>query len=239
MIPLLAIPADAKAVFRKRPNRFAAIVDIEFPASEKDVYVHVHDPGRLEELLFQGNRLLLKQAKNKNRKTLWDVIAADSPGGWTLMHSGYHRRIAEKILQDARISPFGKAARIKAEVRYHNSRIDFLITGENGNKTWIETKGCTLSENGVAKFPDAPTIRGTRHVRELTDIVKQGKDAAVMVFLVTQTDAERFEPKADTDPEFAKAYYEALKAGVKAFALKLSYQGGIVTYVGKIPVAEE
>ncbi len=229
MIELTDIPYDTEAVFAGRPNRFLALVDIVSPGKEKAVKAHVHDPGRLKELLYEGNRLLLKKAVNPNRKTAYDVIAAEYRGYTILINSAYHRKISEKIFNDKKISPFGKIADLRAEVRYGKSRFDFLLTGDSGEEIWVETKGCTLTIDGKAQFPDAPTTRGRRHLEELMQIRKEGKRAAV-VFLVFRPDSICFGPKRDTDPEFSHTLEEAHRQGVEIYPLLLEYKDGIVSY---------
>jgi len=99
----------------------------------------------------------------------------------------------------------------------------------------VETKGCTLAVDGVALFPDAPTTRGTRHVRELTEAKKKG-DSAALLILIFRPDAEIFVPKADTDPDFARAFFAARERGVKIFPLVFEYKNGTIYYLHEIPV---
>lgn len=229
MVKLTDIPYDSEAVFIKRPNRFLAYVDIVFPCHEKAVSAHVHDPGRLKELLYEGNRLLLRKADNPNRKTAYDVVAAKYLGHTILINSAYHRKISEKIFSHEEISPFGKIIKARAEVRYGQSRFDFLLTGDTGEDIWVETKGCTLTIEGRAQFPDAPTARGRRHLEELMKIKEEGKRAAV-IFLVFRPDSLSFSPKRDTDPEFSNALEEAYEKGVEIYPLLLEYKDGSVYY---------
>jgi sugar fermentation stimulation protein A len=239
-IPVMEIPWDAKGTLRLRPNRFLGIVDITTPKKYKSQKekVHVHDPGRLEELLFPGNQVLLRRAKNINRKTKWDVIAARYEGDWVLVHSGYHREIAHWVLENGKVSPFGKVKSIQAEVKLGESRLDFLLTRKNGKKIWVEVKGCTLAKDGVALFPDAPTKRGARHVRHLIKAKKEGADSAILI-LVFRGDAKCFAPYTERDPEFSITFFSALEVGVKAFPFKFIYENGEVKYMGRIPVCED
>jgi sugar fermentation stimulation protein A len=229
MVRLTEIQYDTEAIFVSRPNRFLAHVDIISPEDEKAVKVHVHDPGRLKELLYEGNRLLLKKADNFKRKTAYDVVAAEYQGYTILINSAYHRKISEKIFSHEEISPFGKINGIRAEVPYGKSRFDFLLTGDSGEDIWVETKGCTLTIDGKAQFPDAPTTRGRRHLEELMKIREEGKRAAV-VFLVFRPDSICFGPKRDTDPEFSNTLEEAYRQGVEIYPLLLEYKDGIIYY---------
>jgi sugar fermentation stimulation protein A len=237
---VMDITWDAKGTFIERPNRFLGIVDITSPKSHKmkNVEVHVHDPGRLKELLYPNNKVLLRKATNPNRKTNWDLIAAKYEKEWILAHSGFHSEIAQWVISNPKVSPFGKVKNIEAEVGFKNSRLDFLLTKKNGKRIWVEVKGCTLAQEGVALFPDAPTKRGARHIRDLIEARKLGADSAIMI-LVFRPDARCFAPFAERDPEFAKTFYSALKAGVDVYPVKFRYENGVVKYNGRIPVCKK
>ncbi len=220
---VLKISGDAIGIFIERKNRFLASVEIDETPHE----VHVHDPGRLNELLYPGNRVLLKKYPLGKRKTEWELIAADKNGGWIFTNSKFHRKISETILRDALISPLGSLDSLKAEVRTGRSRIDFLAK-KDGRRIWIEVKGCTLEKNGVALFPDAPTARGRRHVEELIHLKEEGDDAAI-IFLVF-VDAVCFKPNRETDIEFSRAFEKAMKNGVEIYPLMLSYDSRSIRF---------
>ncbi len=234
MKKILKLNPDAQAIFIRRDNRFLATVDIVHPFPEKGVHVHIHDPGRLEEILLRGNTLLLKKAEKPKRKTAWDAIAGKTNDSWTLIHSGYHRKIAEKILQNPDISPFKGEYEIQPEPKYKNSRLDFLLKNENEN-IWIETKGCTLALDETALFPDAPTERGRNHIEHLIEIKKSGARAAV-IFLVFRKNAKFFSPNWKTDPKFSETLKKAKDEGVEIYALKLSYNGNYISFIEPIPI---
>lgn len=238
-IPVMEIAWDAKGSFRLRPNRFLGIVDITGPKKDKGkaVKVHVHDPGRLKELLYPGNQVLLKKATNPNRKTAWDIIAASYENEWILVHSSYHSDIAQWVIKNKTVSPFGKIKNIELEVKFGESRLDFLLTRKNGKKIWVEVKGCTLAVDGVALFPDAPTKRGARHLQHLIEAKEKGAESAIVI-LVFRPDAKCFAPHAETDPEFSRTFYSALDAKVEVHPIKFLYRDGIVNYIEKIPVCD-
>ncbi len=236
-IPLLKIEHNASALFRQRPNRFLGIVDIVDPKPEQNVNVHIHDPGRLNDILLPGARLLLRAAKNPARKTKWDLIAGFCNNHWVIVHSGYHRAITEKILSNNLITPFGQIKNISAEVTYGHSRLDFRLTQPDDKKIWIEVKGCTLAENGVATFPDAPTIRGRKHLETLIELRAKGERAAV-IFLIFRQDADIFAPNADIDPLFARSFQSAVKTGVEIYPLQLGFNKNIVRYLRNLPLEE-
>lgn len=220
MKKILSFDGLKEGVFKSRPNRYLAEVEVD----GKLELVHVHDPGRLRELLYPDNRCLIKFAGNEKRKTQWDMIAAQKDGDYVLIHSGYHRYIAEAILNDERLNPFGPIRHLKAEVKHGDSRIDFTFEDALGHKTWVEVKGCSLSEEGVAKFPDAPTVRGRKHLNSLMALKASGDRAGVLLLVLSESDV--FVPKADTDPAFAKTFYEALAAGVEIYPVKVLYDVG-------------
>jgi sugar fermentation stimulation protein A len=235
----MEIPWDAKGTFKERPNRFLGIVDITKPKNEKiqNTEVHVHDPGRLKELLYPKNQVLLRKAANPNRKTKWDVIAANWEGEWILVHSGFHRQIAEWVIGNPKVSPFGRLREIKPEAAFENSRLDFLLTKKNGKRIWVEVKGCTLAEKKVALFPDAPTKRGARHIKHLIEAKKMGDESAIMI-LVFRPDAECFTPHKETDPEFAEVFWRAEDKGVGVYPLLFRYREGTLSYVRNIPICD-
>lgn len=232
---VLDIPTDAEGVFVSRENRFLGIVDIGKPTRRDHVQVHIRDPGRLEEILFPGNKVLLQQVINPNRKTDWDLIAGTVKENWILVNSGYHRQIAEWILQQPRIPPFSKnVCSYKAEQSLGESRIDFLVKTGAGN-IWMEVKGCTLAKQGRALFPDAPTARGRRHIKELIRARKKGDQAAVLI-LVFRPDADCFTPNEDTDPKFAQVFRKALDKNVQIFPYQFMYKRESLYLVDELPI---
>ena len=190
----------------------------------------------MEELLFEGNDVLLQHKDSKNRKTSWEIIAAKRDDFWILTNSIYHNRIGLNIIKEKNISPFSNVSQIKTERTHGKSRFDFLVTHNDGSQTWVELKGCSLAVDGTALFPDAPTTRGQRHVKELRGIVEGGGRAAI-VFLIFSPDAKIFSPKKDTDPKFTTELKLAHKAGVKIFPVKVEYLNKEIIYRGKIPLA--
>jgi len=231
---MMKITWDQKGTFVSRPNRFLAVVDIQGSHEE----VHVHDPGRLKELLYPGNSLLVRRAFAKERRTKWDLIAARHGNQWVLVNSSFHRALSEKHLSDPVASPFSGIIRIQPEVKFGSSRLDFKLELDTGNSMYLEVKGCTLAIDGKALFPDAPTSRGRRHVEELVKAKEMGYDAA-MLFLVFRRDAECFAPKEDTDPDFARAFYSALEKGVEAKVLVFGLNGHELRYEKEIPVCKD
>lgn len=237
---VMEIPWDAEAMLISRPNRFLGVVDIvSYSGSLSEIreeMVHIHDPGRLEDLLYPGNELLLKKASSPNRKTGWDVIAAKAEDGWILINSAFHRKIAEWAIGDE-VSPFLEGLdSVSAEQKFGDSRLDFLL-GKGETRIWVEVKGCTLINGNKAIFPDAPTVRGKRHIEELIKAVRAG-DEALLLVLVFRPDAKCFAPNEVIDPGLAEAFREAVKEGVNVCPVLFSYEGQEIIYRGLIPLCD-
>ena len=232
MIFLTELKADAEGVFLERINKFLGIAELSYPHEGRH-HVHIHDPGRLDDILEAGRRILLKRGRGERRKTKWDIIAGWN-GYWILIHSGYHRIISEEILGNEKASPFGKADGIIAEKKYGESRLDFVVT-KNGREIWVEVKGCTLEKGGKALFPDAPTERGRKHLETLVELRNKGYGASV-IFLIFRREAKCFLPNRSVDTRFADAFYNAMDAGVDIHALRIIYEEGKIYFDGEIPV---
>lgn len=215
--------------FIDRPNRFIAEVEI----GGKIEKCHVHDSGRIRELLFQGNEIGVKRAGNlEKRKTAFDVICAltSEKDEMVLINSSFHRYISENILKNFEISPFREVESIKAEVKIGESRLDYLLT-KGEEKIWVEVKGVSLSENRVAKFPDAPSVRACKHLKELISLKENGDRGAVLLLVLR--DSDKFRPKYETDKEFSKLFYEAREKGVEIYPIQLRLEDGAIYFVDK------
>lgn len=224
--------------FLERPNRFTVIFKMNHTPNDLNAEVlndggavtekaHLRDPGRLEELLFPGAKLLLRPALNlEGRKTRFDVIAVFKDGNWVLINSGFHSDMAQKLIESGLIKELSGYSVEKREYNYGKSRIDFLLCAnafnphnfedeldDDSKKMLLEVKGCTLVENGHARFPDAPTTRGRKHVEELTQAMKEGY-TSVVLFLILKEDAVDFAPNRVTDPDFSNSLTVARNSGV-------------------------
>ncbi|MBN2093741.1 DNA/RNA nuclease SfsA [candidate division KSB1 bacterium] len=232
---IIPIPYDAEAIFKTRPNRYLGIVDIISPEIQHNVPVHIHDPGRLKELLYPENQILLRSVPGSHRKTQWDVLAAHYDTQWVLIHSGYHRSIAEQILKNPVLSPYPTIRKCVAEVPLNDSRLDFLLELQNAKQVWVEVKGCTLAQNRVALFPDAPTKRGAKHLKTLIETKANGFEAAVLI-LIFRTDVDCFMPNQVTDPDFSFLFNQAIKMGVEVHPYILSYSNNNIYFNRKTSV---
>ncbi len=199
-----------QGIFQKRPNRFIAHVEI----NGKEEVCHVKNTGRCRELLVPGALVFLEESDNPKRKTKYDLIAVEKGNRLINMDSQIPNKVVEEWLKKGNL--FGKEAKVRREVVYGNSRFDLYIeSGER--KIFMEVKGVTLEENGVVRFPDAPTKRGVKHIKELCKCMKDGYEAYIM-FVIQMEDVLYFEPNYATHPEFGNALSEAEKAGVHILA---------------------
>lgn len=233
---VLSIQTDVEGILVERSNRFLAIVEIEDGDTKRQEKVHVHDPGRLLDILYPGNRVLLRKASNPKRKTGWDMIAGKSGDNWILINSAFHRQISGWIIENDIIDLFSNVDAVLPEQKYGESRLDYLLV--KGNKDiWIEVKGCTLAEGRISSFPDAPTTRGKRHLDELIKARSEGHEAAILI-LIFRPEAECFTANGIIDPDFAQTFEKALEAGVKAFPLQFSFEDNTVIYHSQLPLCK-
>ncbi len=223
--------------FINRPNRFTVLFKKE---DESEHTAHLRDPGRLKELLIPNVPLLLRKAKqNTKRKTKYDVIGVYKDNLWILLNSGFHSDLAEELIESQIVNEISDYEVEKREFTFGKSRIDFLLKNRNidEDKMLLEVKGCTLVENNIAKFPDAPTIRGKKHLEELLQAQKENYKSSVL-FLILKEDAEIFIPNNETDPSFTEMLYLVEKNGVNiipfVFTTKLDDDELIINPLKKI-----
>ena len=223
--------------FVARPHRFAVRARL---ADGREVEAHMGDPGRLRELLLPDAELRLRPAPpGSRRKTDYSaalVRSPEPPFPWVSLEPARANDLAEGLLRAGSIEGLDRPVALRREVRQGESRFDFRATGAAGETTWIEVKQASLVERGVALFPDAPTLRGRRHVEELTALAGDGQ-RAVVLFVVPRDDAKRVRPHEGIDPDFAAALAAADAAGVllRAAAFRLNAEGG-AEWLGSLPV---
>ncbi|MCI2000997.1 MAG: DNA/RNA nuclease SfsA [Clostridia bacterium] len=203
-----------KAVFIDRPNRFIAHVLLD----GKEETVHVKNTGRCRELLINGTTVLLEKSENPKRKTKYSLVAVYKGDMLINMDSQIPNDVAEEGIMKGIVTKIGMPDLVKREVPFSKSRFDIYFEKDD-IKGFIEVKGVTLEKNGTAMFPDAPTLRGLKHVNELIKAKEEGYYAALL-FVIQFEDASVFRPNEDTDPEFAEALRNAKKAGVNIIAYK-------------------
>lgn len=218
--------------FRKRPNRFAALVRLALDGRE--VMVHVANSGRMHELLREGNRVLLAPAQGDRRKTSFDLALVDLDGVLVSADARLPGALVAEALGRGLLAPFRGYAVARREVVVGESRLDLLLEGRPG-LCYVEVKSATLVEMGVGLFPDAPTIRGRKHVDSLVKAVQEGHRAAI-VFVVQRRDVERFRPNDAADPDFGRVLREATKRGVEAYAYRCHVTRKAIEIESSIPV---
>lgn len=204
--------------FVDRPNRF--LVNIKLEKTDEVQAAFLHDPGRMKELLLPNVRLLLrKPLKKSSRKTNWDVLAVYHNNFWITIKSSLPNLVAKTALSNGWISELKEYPNLKPEIKCGHSRLDFLLTNEQ-SECYVEVKGVTLVEDGIALFPDAPTLRGTRHLQELIKLKSQGK-RAIVLFICMRNDPAIFSPNWITDPIFSKQLETAANKGVEVLVYKV------------------
>lgn len=198
-------------VFISRPNRFIANVKI----NGKVEICHVKNTGRCRELLTDRARVIVQESDSPDRKTRFDLINVYKGDRLINMDSQAPNKIFAEWAPKSGI--FGSITLLRPETRFGNSRFDFYIEAD-GRQAFVEVKGVTLEEDGIVRFPDAPTERGVKHVRELMECINEGYDAYV-VFIVQMKDVRYFEPNWNTHREFGEALREAAANGVRVLAV--------------------
>lgn len=201
----------------RRYKRFLADVDLD---SGGRVVAHCPNPGSMAGLAEPGAEVWLSPATNPKRKLCWtwELVRDADTGSLVGINTGRANAVVEEALRAGRVASSLAGPSIRREVRYGDgSRVDFLLTGDNGRRCFLEVKSVTLRRSPAAphigEFPDAVTERGTRHLRELA-AVRAGGDRAMLLYLVQRGDCETVRVAADIDPAYAEAARDAQAAGV-------------------------
>ena len=199
-----------KAYFISRPNRFVAKVSID----GKETDVHVKNTGRCRELLTEGAEVWLEKSSNPDRKYRYSLVTVKKGDIMVNMDSQAPNKAVGEWLSDGGL--FSDVKLIRPECKYGNSRFDFYVEYED-KKAFIEVKGVTLENEGVVSFPDAPTERGSKHLRELCACIKDGYEAYV-IFVIQMKGVLYFTCNAEQDPVFAQTLKKAHNEGVRILA---------------------
>lgn len=217
-----------KGSFLARPNRFSALLQ----GTDGQVLCHLHDPGRLSELLSPGAEVIFREVSSTDRKTKYDIVAVRRGDGWVVVDSRIPNRVFKSLVErsvlDCRI--------LKEEYVFGGSRIDFLLE-RKGERCLAEVKGCSLCVGGRALFPDAPTIRGRRHILELDKWSRLGLKSMIF-FVVLCPGALALSPNDRTDPAFAEALRSAVRKGLIAEAAIATFEEetSSIWFTGFVPV---
>ena len=199
-----------QGVFCSRPNRFIAHVQID----GKEEICHVKNTGRCRELLPPGAKVWCQQFDNPARKTRFDLITVEKGARLINMDSqAPNGAVREWLLAGG----LGEISELKGEYTHGDSRFDFSFE-KDGKRCFLEVKGVTLETDGVCAFPDAPTERGAKHLRGLTQLAQEGYEAYV-IFVIQMEQVQYLHPNDATDPNFGKALRQAKDAGVQVMAM--------------------
>lgn len=233
-----------KGFFLSRPNRFIAMVDI----GGKEEKCHVKNTGRCRELLLPGAEVYLEKNDSGNRKTRYDLVGVKKGNTLINMDSQAPNKAVQEWLTSggfcqlfpecgASQKDAGNAFCLKPECRYKNSRFDFYMEeAESGFQAFIEVKGVTLEQDGVAEFPDAPTERGIRHIEELADAKKNGYEA-FLIFVIQMKGVRLLKPNDRTHKAFGDALRKAKEEGVHILAYDCQITTDSMVIDERVPVA--
>ena len=215
-----------EGIFLHRPNRFVALAEVK----GKQVRVHVADTGRLEEILTPGRPLLLRPNPS-GMTTDATLIAARMTEGWVLINTRLHPLIARRAIERGVLGFVPRT--LKQEVTFGSSRLDYLA-----DDTYVELKGCSLVLENTCLFPNAPTVRGTRHLHELIAARAAGHGAAILI--VALRPCRCFAPHPERDPEFRRTFYAVLEKGVEFRGFHVRIDEALrVVYDGELGLCEK
>lgn len=222
-------------IFVRRVSRFSAIVTLD----GREEYVYVPNSGRMKELLVPGASVYLARSAPPDlaltpRRTAYDLSMVKLGSTLVSIDSRVPGMVFAEAIRAGSIKAFAGYRTVRPEVRYGESRLDFLLTGD-GPPFLVEVKSVTLVVHGQARFPDAPTPRGARHLHELARAVSEGYRAAV-VFVIQREDVSSFAPNDATDPEFGEALRQAASAGVEVYPLRCRVKPDRVEIIGEVAV---
>ncbi|MCE1247919.1 MAG: DNA/RNA nuclease SfsA [Firmicutes bacterium] len=222
-----------KAKLIKRDNRFCARVLLE----DKEVKVHVPNSGRMNELMIEGSTVYIAPAPpgKPDRKTDFTMILATQEDTLVCIHSVKANDLFEEALKNGTVSDFSGYTVSAREKTVGKSRFDFILTNPEGKKVFTEVKSVSLVEERKALFPDAPTERGVKHLRELIRLSEDGFETAV-VFIIQREDADTFSPHDIQHPEFGSTLREAVAASVKTAAYRCEIGLNEIKVLARVPV---
>lgn len=232
-----------KGTLIRRHSRFLADVELE---SGKFITAHTSNTGAMLGCKEPGSTVWLSNSKNPKRKYLytWEIIETRSgedviPVGINTMLSNH---LVKEAIENGTIVELQGYQNIRSEVKYgaENSRIDLLLENTNENSQvvspcYVEVKNVTLVNNNIAYFPDAVSKRGTKHLRELADVVRQG-GRAVIFYCAQRSDAQHFRPADDIDPEYGRQLRQSIDLGVEAIAYQAKVSEKSIQLEKKLPV---
>lgn len=221
----------SKGTFLERPNRFIAYAEL----AGKTEVIHVKNTGRCAELLIPGASIYVQESDNPARKTKWDLIGVEKGSRMINMDSQVPNLVVKEWIESGHLT--SDIRMVRPETTYGNSRFDLYVeTGSS--RIFIEVKGVTLEEEGVVRFPDAPSDRAVKHLQELEKAVREGYEAYVF-FVIQMKGVRYFTPNMDTHPAFCEALKSAKAAGVNILAYDCRVSGDRIEIADPVPVVLE
>ncbi|MCI9329333.1 MAG: DNA/RNA nuclease SfsA [Ruminococcus sp.] len=221
----------SKGTFLERPNRFIAYAEL----AGKTEVIHVKNTGRCAELLIPGASIYVQESDNPARKTKWDLIGVEKGSRMINMDSQVPNLVVKEWIESGHLT--SDIRMVRPETAYGNSRFDLYVeTGSS--RIFIEVKGVTLEEEGVVRFPDAPSDRAVKHLQELEKAVREGYEAYVF-FVIQMKGVRYFTPNMDTHPAFCEALKSAKAAGVNILAYDCRVSGDRIEIADPVSVVLE
>lgn len=203
-----------KATIKKRYKRFLSDIIL----NDQEVCAHVPNTGSMKTCWGENWTVYLSESDNPKRKLKYTLELTDNGESLISVNTSMTNKIAKEALEQKKIPELLPYTEIKPEAKIGESRLDFLLTNEEGNQTYVEVKNVTLKgENGTALFPDSVSTRGQKHLKELISLKQAGKNAA-MLYIVNREDVTKFSPAVEIDPKYAELLKEAQKEGVQILA---------------------
>lgn len=216
------------ATLIERPNRFLGIVKLD----GRKVQAFIPNPGRMHELMVPGTRVYVIPKEGDHRKTKFDLTLMEYSNTLVSIDSRLPNYMLKESINNG-LDEFKGFHVDKAEPSFHDSRLDLKLT-DGTNQVLLEAKSCTLVENGIALFPDAPTKRGARHMNTLVKALEFGR--AAMCFIIQRNDAWEWRPNEKMDPEFTQALRNAVENGVEAYAYTCDINLETVSIQKRVPI---
>lgn len=208
-----------KGIFKSRPNRFIAEVEVD----DNLEIAHVPNTGRCKELLVENATVWLKPSDNPNRKTKFSLHFVENKGVLVSLYSQQANSIVYDAIVEGKINELVGYNHHQREKSVDNSRVDIYLENSNGDSCFVEVKGVTLIIDGEARFPDAPTERGAKHLKELIKLKKEGNRCCVF-FLIQHPAGNFFRPNWENDPLFSETLNEAFEEGVEILVYRCDNQ---------------
>jgi len=220
------------ATLLSRPNRFLGVVDLK--GAETQCFIP--NPGRMHELMIPGTKVYLIEHTGEHRKTGYDLTLVGYNDTLISIDSRLPNYMLKEAITEAKLPEFKGYQVERMEPTFHDSRLDMKLS-DRENQLLFEAKSCTLVEDSIALFPDAPTKRGARHMNTLTKALEHGK--AAVCFIIQRNDAVEWRPNKEMDPEFAENLKKGVEKSVQAYAYVCKITLEETTILKRIPISLE